>query len=259
MMKDGVILANAGHFDIELDLARCAASVARREIRDNLEEFEMQDGRRRHRRRAVGQPGSRRGHPADVMDMSFANQALAAEYLVEREDLEARIYTLPGEIDDEVARIKLELTSVGSGEAHRGAGRVPVRMAGRDGTSAVGTQTGTVFRPPSSGLLCHPGMSLAGPGLSRLPSLGGRNLCGACPGAPVPTTCASGWWEGRLRTRGCGGSWCTAQVRGSSRIVRRSGGSDGRSSCAPISRGPCAEDLVLRQLRYAGRTCREMA
>jgi adenosylhomocysteinase len=112
VMKDGVILANAGHFDIELDLAALrAASVARREIRDNLEEFEVEDGRRLlviAEGRLVNL-GAAEGHPADVMDMSFSNQALAAEYLaLNVDDLEAKIYTLPTEIDSEVARIKLE-------------------------------------------------------------------------------------------------------------------------------------------------------
>ncbi|MDF2731034.1 MAG: adenosylhomocysteinase, partial [Acidimicrobiia bacterium] len=112
VMKDGVILANAGHFDIELDLASLrAASVARREIRDNLEEFEVQDGRRLlviAEGRLVNL-GAAEGHPADVMDMSFSTQALAAEYLaLNVDDLEAKIYTLPTEIDSEVARIKLE-------------------------------------------------------------------------------------------------------------------------------------------------------
>jgi adenosylhomocysteinase len=112
VMKDGAILSNAGHFDIELDLAALrAASVARRPIRDNLEEFELQDGRRLlviAEGRLVNL-GAAEGHPADVMDMSFSNQALAAEYLaLNADDLEPKIYTLPTEIDDEVARIKLE-------------------------------------------------------------------------------------------------------------------------------------------------------
>jgi adenosylhomocysteinase len=112
VMKDGVILANAGHFDIEIDLASLrAAAVARRGIRNNLEEFEMSDGRRilvAAEGRLVNL-GAAEGHPADVMDMSFSNQALAAEYLALNVDhLEPRIYTLPTEIDDEVARIKLE-------------------------------------------------------------------------------------------------------------------------------------------------------
>ncbi len=110
-MKDGAILANSGHFDIELDLAALAANAtARRPIRDNLEEFELPDGRRllvAAEGRLVNL-GAAEGHPADVMDMSFSNQALAAEYLITNEgELEPKIYTLPPEIDDEVASIKL--------------------------------------------------------------------------------------------------------------------------------------------------------
>jgi len=111
-MKDGAILANSGHFDIEIDLASLRAmAVERRPIRANLEEYEMADGRRllvAAEGRLVNL-GAAEGHPADVMDMSFSNQALAAEYLVKNRDrLEARIYTLPPEIDDRVASIKLE-------------------------------------------------------------------------------------------------------------------------------------------------------
>ena len=112
VMKDGAILANAGHFDIELDLASLrAVSVGHRGIRDNLDEFELPDGRRilvAAEGRLVNL-GAAEGHPADVMDMSFSNQALAAEYLaVNAGTLEPRIDTLPSEIDTEVARIKLE-------------------------------------------------------------------------------------------------------------------------------------------------------
>ena len=110
-MKDGAILANSGHFDIELDLASLRAeATGRRQIRDNLEEFDMPDGRRillAAEGRLVNL-GAAEGHPADVMDMSFSNQALAAEYLVtNRDTLEPRIYTLPPEIDEHVASIKL--------------------------------------------------------------------------------------------------------------------------------------------------------
>jgi adenosylhomocysteinase len=110
-MKDGAILANSGHFDIELDLpALRAAAEDRRPVRENLEEFEMSDGRRillAAEGRLVNL-GAAEGHPADVMDMSFSNQALAAEYLItNRDDLEPKIYTLPTEIDDQVASIKL--------------------------------------------------------------------------------------------------------------------------------------------------------
>lgn len=110
-MKDGVILANAGHFDIELDLdALRVMSVQQRPVRDNLDEFELEDGRRillAAEGRLVNL-GAAEGHPADVMDMSFTNQAMAAEWLVRNEGkLEPRIYTLPADIDREVASIKL--------------------------------------------------------------------------------------------------------------------------------------------------------
>jgi adenosylhomocysteinase len=110
-MKDGAILANSGHFDIELDLATLRAdAVGRNEVRNNLEEFEMADGRRIlviAEGRLVNL-GAAEGHPADVMDMSFANQAMAAEYLIKNQGkLEPKIYTLPKEIDAEVAAIKL--------------------------------------------------------------------------------------------------------------------------------------------------------
>ena len=111
VMMDGAILANAGHFDVELELtALHDMAVSTRPIRANLDEFELEDGRRllvAAEGRLVNL-GAAEGHPADVMDMSFANQVLAAEYLVENEGLEAAIHTLPPEIDRYVAKIKLE-------------------------------------------------------------------------------------------------------------------------------------------------------
>jgi len=116
-MKDGAVLANAGHFDVEIDLGRLAEmAVTRRPVRANLEEFQFSDGRRilvAAEGRLVNL-GAAEGHPADVMDMSFSNQALAVEYLVERAGtLAPGIYKLSDEIDREVARLKL---------AHLGAG-----------------------------------------------------------------------------------------------------------------------------------------
>jgi adenosylhomocysteinase len=117
VMKDGALLSNAGHFDIELDLASLRAmAVEKRNVRDNLDEFEMADGRRilvAAEGRLVNL-GAAEGHPADVMDMSFSNQALAAEFLMKNADtLEVKIHTLPPEIDAEVASIKLD--SLGGG------------------------------------------------------------------------------------------------------------------------------------------------
>ncbi len=111
-MKDGALLANAGHFDVEIDLpALDRMSSSKRELRDNLHEYTLPDGRRLlvvAEGRLVNL-GAAEGHPADVMDMSFADQALAAEWLVQnRETLEPDVYVLPKELDHEVARLKLE-------------------------------------------------------------------------------------------------------------------------------------------------------
>lgn len=116
VMKDGAVLANSGHFDIEIDLAALREAAADRcPVRANLEQFEMPDGRRilvAAEGRLVNL-GAAEGHPADVMDMSFANQAMAAEWLIEHRGQPPGIYRLPAEIDAEVARIKLE--SLGAG------------------------------------------------------------------------------------------------------------------------------------------------
>ncbi len=111
-MRDGVILANAGHFDVEIDLAELAKrATGPRRIRHELDEWTMPDGRRIHvvaEGRLVNL-GAAEGHPAEVMDMSFANQALAAEWLVGSSGgLEPRVHRLPEDIDAEVATIALE-------------------------------------------------------------------------------------------------------------------------------------------------------
>ena len=117
VMKDGAILANAGHFDVELDLvALDAMADAKRRLRENLDEYTLPDGRRLlvvSEGRLVNL-GAAEGHPADVMDMSFADQALAAEWLVDNgAGLDPDVYVLPRELDEEVARIKL--ASMGGG------------------------------------------------------------------------------------------------------------------------------------------------
>ncbi|OGW87025.1 MAG: adenosylhomocysteinase [Omnitrophica bacterium RIFCSPHIGHO2_02_FULL_46_11] len=111
-MKDGAIIANSGHFDVEIDIpALRKLSTRVRQIRDFIEEFRLKDGRRIHLiagGRLVNLSAAE-GHPASVMDMSFANQALGAEYLVKSaSSLEKRIYTVPKEIDEKVAALKLE-------------------------------------------------------------------------------------------------------------------------------------------------------
>ncbi|MCP3976152.1 MAG: adenosylhomocysteinase, partial [bacterium] len=112
VMKDGAIMANAGHFDVELNLKQLdEMAEARREIRPNLQEYLMDDGRRLMvvaEGRLVNL-GAAEGHPADVMDMSFSAQALSAEWLFEVSDtLENQVYVMPQELDNEVARLKLE-------------------------------------------------------------------------------------------------------------------------------------------------------
>jgi adenosylhomocysteinase len=111
-MKDGAVLANSGHFDIEIDLKALAGlATARREARPNVEEFTLEDGRRLlvvAEGRLVNL-GAAEGHPAAVMDMSFANQALCAEWVAHHvSELVPKVYDVPREIDREIARLKLE-------------------------------------------------------------------------------------------------------------------------------------------------------
>ena len=114
-MKDGVIMANSGHFDVEIDkvaLAEVATSVTR--VRENVEEFLLPDGRRLHliaEGRLVNL-GAAEGHPAAVMDMSFADQALSLEWLSRQDKLDVRVHDVPAEIDGEVARVKLATMGV---------------------------------------------------------------------------------------------------------------------------------------------------
>jgi|UniRef100_A0A7C4ATP0 adenosylhomocysteinase len=111
-MKDGAIVCNSGHFNVEIDISALENSCSeRRIIRDFLEEFTMPDGRRiilLGEGRLINLAAAE-GHPSSVMDMSFANQALASEYLVKRGSaLSKEVHRLPQAIDDEIARLKLE-------------------------------------------------------------------------------------------------------------------------------------------------------
>ncbi len=109
-MKDGVVLANSGHFNVEINLpALEALSSSRREVRPLVEEFALKDGRRLHvlaEGRLVNLAAVE-GHPASVMDMSFANQALTLEYLARGERLPPQVHPVPPEIDREIGRLKL--------------------------------------------------------------------------------------------------------------------------------------------------------
>jgi len=111
VMKDGALLANAGHFDVEINLADLAAlAVDRRTVRPNIERFTLSDGRRlyllaggRLVNLAAGD-----GHPVEIMDLSFALQALSAVYLAQKgRGLAKRVYPVPPELDREVAELKL--------------------------------------------------------------------------------------------------------------------------------------------------------
>ena len=115
-MKDGAILANTGHFNVEIDIPGLRElAVETRQPRELVEEFALPDGRRIYLLadgRLVNLAAAE-GHPAAVMDMSFANQALSVEYAVAHGgELERRVYPVPEEIDGEIARLKLETMGV---------------------------------------------------------------------------------------------------------------------------------------------------
>src|SRR5438067_10516623 len=110
-MKDGAILSNTGHFNVEIEIPALRALASEtRMAREYVEEFMLEDGRRIYLiadGRLVNLAAAE-GHPAQVMDMSFANQALSAEYAIEHAgELERRVYPVPAEIDKEIARLKL--------------------------------------------------------------------------------------------------------------------------------------------------------
>jgi adenosylhomocysteinase len=115
-MKDGAILANTGHFNVEIEIpALRSLAVETRTLRQFVDEFRLEDGRRLYLiadGRLVNLSAAE-GHPAQVMDMSFANQALSAEFVVANAaNLERRVYPVPEEIDKEIARLKLETMGV---------------------------------------------------------------------------------------------------------------------------------------------------
>ena len=116
-MKDGAIVANSGHFNVEINIPGLAelSKGDPKLVRPFVDQYETKDGRKIN---ILGEGrlinlASAEGHPASVMDMSFANQALAAEYMVKNADkLEKKVYSVPADIDAEIARIKLEAMGV---------------------------------------------------------------------------------------------------------------------------------------------------
>ena len=116
VMKDGAIISNSGHFNVEINIPALAEmSVEKKLVRPFVEQYVTKDGRSLF---LLGEGrlinlASAEGHPASVMDMSFANQALAAEYMVRNgKSLERRVYSVPEEIDHEIARIKLSAMGI---------------------------------------------------------------------------------------------------------------------------------------------------
>lgn len=110
-MKDGAIIANSGHFNVEINIPELEKlSIEKRQPRTYVDQYIMADGRKLN---LLGEGrlinlASAEGHPSAVMDMSFANQALAAEFLLRnRGKLEPRVYSLPEDVDREIAALKL--------------------------------------------------------------------------------------------------------------------------------------------------------
>jgi adenosylhomocysteinase len=116
-MKNGAVVANSGHFNVEIDIPALErmSSTGKRQTRDFVDEYTMKDGRKIY---LLGEGrlinlAAAEGHPASVMDMSFANQALSCEYLVKNyKTLEKKVYPVPDDLDKKVARLKLESMGV---------------------------------------------------------------------------------------------------------------------------------------------------
>lgn len=114
-MKDGAIMANSGHFNVEISIKDLETlSTSKRTMRSNLEEYTLKDGKKLYllaEGRLVNLAAAE-GHPSEVMDMSFANQALSSEYIVKTEKLQPKVFTVPKEIDEAVAELKLKAMDV---------------------------------------------------------------------------------------------------------------------------------------------------
>jgi len=116
LMKDGALVANSGHFNVEINIpALETMSSGKTLVRPFVEQYQLKDGRQIHilaEGRLINL-ASAEGHPASVMDMSFANQALSAEYMVKNASkLENKVYSVPSEIDADIARLKLEAMGI---------------------------------------------------------------------------------------------------------------------------------------------------
>ena len=128
LMKDGAIISNSGHFNVEIDIPALEnMSSSKRTTRASVEEYSLKDGRKIN---LLGEGrlinlASAEGHPASVMDMSFADQALSVEYMVKNaKKLEKTVYKVPDDLDKRVAKLKLESMSIKIDKPHARAGRV---------------------------------------------------------------------------------------------------------------------------------------
>ncbi len=192
-MGDGAIMANSGHFDAELDLAalRALAEGHVREVRENVQEFDL--GGKKLNLIAEGRLvnlGAAEGHPAAVMDMSFANQALSAEYVAQHHaELEPKVYVVPEAIDAEVARLKLAALGIELDADDPRAGRVRGVLAARHLTGCSSAPS----RPTGRG---------APWSASRMSSA--TSSCWASPGSTA-TTCTG---SRVVRPRAAAGSSC---------------------------------------------------
>jgi adenosylhomocysteinase len=114
-MKDGAILANSGHFNVEINPKHLdEIATSKRNIRPNLDEYTLSNGRRLYllaEGRLVNLAAAE-GHPSEVMDMSFANQALCVEHLAKTGKMAPKVYPVPKEIDETVAKLKLNAMKI---------------------------------------------------------------------------------------------------------------------------------------------------
>ena len=114
-MKDGAIMCNSGHFNVEISLSDLEAlSKSKRTMRPNMEEYSLKDGRRLYllaEGRLVNLTAAE-GHPSEVMDMSFANQALCSEHIAKSDKLQTKVYTVPKDIDEKIAELKLQTMGI---------------------------------------------------------------------------------------------------------------------------------------------------
>jgi adenosylhomocysteinase len=114
-MKDGAIMCNSGHFNVEINIPDLESlSKSKRTIRSNMEEYTLKDGRRLYllaEGRLVNLAAAE-GHPSEVMDMSFADQALSAEYIAKSPKMQPKVYIVPKELDESVAELKLKSMNI---------------------------------------------------------------------------------------------------------------------------------------------------